>query len=194
MLWLGLPETIYILSVHEASWVCVIDDDVLLAMIEETFQREGVVASLSMVSSSGTALGNSELEQRKLLLQSIKKKQYKGMTQARINFMLHQNNADDTELSSTIKAMSDDLGPATLATQTEATSERKNVLDALANLQIPVHFILGEHDKIASPKQCLSHASLSRQIQTTVIEGAGHMLPLEKSKQLALALSKTFKG
>lgn len=152
------------------------------------------VASLSLVSSSGTALANSELEQRKLLLQSIKKKQYKGMTQARINFMLHQNNADDTELSYTIKAMSDDLGPATLATQTEATSERKNVLDALANLQIPVHFILGEHDKIASPKQCLSHASLSRQIQTTVIEGAGHMLPLEKSKQLALALSKTFKG
>jgi pimeloyl-ACP methyl ester carboxylesterase len=116
------------------------------------------VASLSLVSSTGTALAESELDQRKCLLQSIKKKQYKGMTQARINFMLHPNNANDTALSNLIKAMSEDLGAAALAAQTQATAERKNLIDDLSKLEIPVHFILGEHDKIASPKQCLSHA------------------------------------
>jgi pimeloyl-ACP methyl ester carboxylesterase len=149
------------------------------------------VASLSLLSSSGTELTGSEIKLRKSLLQAIKKKQYKGMTQARINFMLHENNLNDPALCAMIKAMSDDLGPATLAAQTESTTTRKNLLSALVDLEIPVHFILGEHDKIASPQLCLSHMKRSNYIQTTVIEGAGHMLPLERSKELARALTET---
>lgn len=148
------------------------------------------VASLTLVSSSGKSLASSELAQRKLLLTAIKNKQYKGMTNARIEFMLHKNNASSDNIKHIISDMANDLGPSVLATQTRATTERKNLLNQLGKQAFKTHFIVGEQDNIAPPAEIHLCAAQSKQFSVEVIPEAGHMLPLEQTDALARCLLK----
>jgi pimeloyl-ACP methyl ester carboxylesterase len=143
------------------------------------------VASLTLLSSSGKALATDELQQRKTLLTAIKNKQYKGMTQNRIDFMLHDDNHGLKEVSDIVKGMADDLGPLVLRAQTLATAERKNLINNLSKQSFSTYFVVGEQDNIARPFEIEKIKSSSDHLNMHVITGAGHMLPLEQSAALA---------
>jgi pimeloyl-ACP methyl ester carboxylesterase len=143
------------------------------------------VASLTLVSSTARSLTEEELQQRKVLLTAIKNKQYKGMSQSRIDFMLHSKQQGSEDIREAIKAMADDLGPSVLAAQTKATTERENLTAKLSKQAFKTHFVVGEEDNIAHPKEIAEIVSTSSQFNSHVFADAGHMLPLEQPEALA---------
>lgn len=147
------------------------------------------VASLTLVSNTAKGLAEDELQQRKVLLSAIKNKQYKGMTQARVDYMLHGQHQGSNEFARVIQKMADDLGPAVLAAQTKATAERQNLTGKLSQQPFMTHFVVGEQDNIATPNEVQSlaakHSSDNNAFNIEVVSGAGHMLPLEQTEALA---------
>jgi len=146
------------------------------------------VASLTLIASTATALADEELQGRKLVLNVIKNKQYKGMAQSRIDFMLHSGNQENKEIVLLIKEMADDLGPSVLAAQTNATSNRQDLINQLSRQQFNTYFLVGEQDKIATVQEIAEIAARAQTFQKEVFANAGHMLPLEQTDALALFL------
>ncbi len=146
------------------------------------------VASLTLIASTATALADEELQQRQLVLSAIKNKQYRGMTQSRVEFMLHSNNKGKTETAALIKEMADDLGPSVLAAQTKATAKRQDLVDKLSKQAFKTNFLVGEQDNIATVPQVTEIAARKETFQKEVFANAGHMLPLEQTAALALFL------
>lgn len=148
------------------------------------------VASLTLLSGTGMALENSELQHRQALLTSIQKKQYKGMNDASIDAMLHQANQENSVMKAIIKDMAEDLGPSVLLAQTKATAKRKNVCEALSKARFVTHFLTGEQDKIATPIQVNEIVASTDVFNAKVFSNAGHMLPIEQPEALAAYLHK----
>ena len=146
------------------------------------------VASLTLIASTATALADQELEQRKLVLKTIKNKQYKGMAQSRVEFMLHSNSQDNKEIVALIKEMADDLGSSVLGAQTEATANRQDLINKLSKQQFNTYFLVGEQDNIATVPEITEIAARAETFQKEVFTNAGHMLPLEQADALALFL------
>jgi pimeloyl-ACP methyl ester carboxylesterase len=151
------------------------------------------VASLTLLSSTASALASQDLAQRKLLLGAIKNKQYKGMTQSYIEFMLHTKNHKNGVIAALIKEMADDLGPVVLAAQTNATSNRQDLIKKLSKQIFTTYFVVGEQDSIATVTQINDIVASAASLYKEVIFGAGHMLPLEQTDVLANYLHSTLK-
>jgi pimeloyl-ACP methyl ester carboxylesterase len=156
------------------------------------------IASLTLIGSTVKALADTEIEQRKLLLSAIQKKQYKGMSESRIDFMLHKANYKNKAIRTLIKNMADDLGAGVLSAQTQATAKRKDLTQALKQQNFDTLFLLGEQDNIATTLEvkeiCSAYdrakksSSKNSLLHSEVIANAGHMLPLEQTELLANCL------
>jgi pimeloyl-ACP methyl ester carboxylesterase len=161
----------------------------IAALIALTYPEK--VASLTLLSSTGRGLKNEDLQQRRVLLDSIKNKQYKGITQLNIEFMLHRKNHANTAITGIIKEMADDLGPSVLSAQTNATANRKDLIKKLGTQMFKTHFVIGEQDNIATVSEINAITESAGSLFNEVIVGAGHMLPLEKTDALASYLHFT---
>lgn len=151
------------------------------------------VASLTLLSSTAMPLDADELLQRKLMLTAIKKKQYKGMTQTRIDYLLHSDKHGLSDTSDTIANMADDLGASVLAAQSNATSERKNLIKQLAKQSFETYFLVGEQDNIAKPTEIENIAASHSQFGLEIFTRSGHMLPIEQPVALANWMHKNLK-
>ncbi len=153
------------------------------------------VASLTLIGSTCKALADKEVQQRMLLLRAIQKKQYKRMSESRVDFMLHRANHANKDIRITVKSMADDLGAAVLAAQVNASAKRKDLTTALKQQSFDTSFVLGEQDNIATPSEVkeicaarwssVTKVSKSSQFHFEVIANAGHLLPLEQPELLA---------
>ncbi len=172
------PEKVHLIGYSMGGYIAAL---VALAHPEK-------VASLTLVSSTATALSDLELQQRKLVLKTIRSKQYRGMTQSRVEFMLHSNSQDNKEIVALIKEMADDLGPSVLSAQTNATANREDLTNILSKQQFSTYFLVGEQDNIATVPEITEIAARAEKFQKEVFTNAGHMLPLEQTSALALFL------
>jgi len=149
------------------------------------------VASLTLLACTGNALADADIAQRKVLLGAIKNKQYKGITQSHIEFMLHSKNHTDSSITGIIKEMADDLGPSVLSAQTNATANRQDLITKLSKQTFRTHFVIGEQDNIASVMEIKDITASADSLRREVINNAGHMLPLEQTDALANYLHLT---
>ena len=146
------------------------------------------VASLTVIGSSCQALPDTELTQRKNLLNAIRQAKFKGMSDKHIATMLHADNVSNPALFDVIRAMEQDLGLPVLASQLTATSERKNLLAELAQSGVTLNFIAGEHDHLVSPAQLSAAQQHVAGSTLNIVAKAGHMVPLEQPQRLAAIL------
>lgn len=148
-------------------------------------ENKSRIASLTLISSACDELPKVEIEQRRQLLTLIKAKKYTGMTEKRLLSFFHSSHHQHSEYLNIVKQMEQDLGPAVLASQIQATQPRKNLVPALAKCAFPIHLVAGEQDNLLSqPALQAIHKQLPNS-DITLIENAGHMLPIEQPKALA---------
>jgi pimeloyl-ACP methyl ester carboxylesterase len=143
------------------------------------------VASLTLVGFDSDGLSTKELSQRKQLLQGINSGSYQCMSQSKLEFFVHCDNAKNQAVVGILKQMEGDLGSHVLASQIKATTDRKNLTAQLAQCQFPVHLITGEQDKVASPEALKRIQQQIPNSERLIVADAGHMLPLEQPKALA---------
>ena len=154
-------------------------------------QDPGKVQSLTIIGNNCQALPDAELKQRNSLLVALKQGGFKAMGNKQLISMLHPDNAANSVVINIIREMEQDLGMATLASQLRATSQRKNLIPALAQAKFTTHFMAGKHDHLATELQLHQARQQIAGSTLTLIAQAGHMLPIEQPKQLAEALASS---
>ncbi|MGB7404978.1 MAG: alpha/beta hydrolase [Pacificimonas sp.] len=105
------------------------------------------------------------------------------------NYLANQNRAN-ARLRDIILTMAEDLGPEVFVAQSEALRSRPSYERTLDQLDIPVFVACGREDRLCTPAL---HAQFARRIanaQFHVVDGAGHMLPLEQPQVLTQLLNE----
>jgi pimeloyl-ACP methyl ester carboxylesterase len=148
------------------------------------------VASLTLIGSYPGPFAEQERQARKNIIQTIKNKKYQGMSDSRLKQFVSA--LDNTKVVDTIKAMESDLGPAVLAAQMGALSEREDLTTRLGKAKFRIHFLVGEHDKIAPPSKISALSADIANSQLKIFANAGHMLPLEQPNVLAQYFAENF--
>lgn len=141
------------------------------------------IASLTLIGSYPGPFTEQECTARKQILTTISKGQYSAMSPSRLKQFVHTN--CDPDVLETIKQMEADLGASVLAHQISGLTDRQDLSKKLAEVNFPLHILVGEQDQIASPDKLRQMCQTSPNSHFEQIAGAGHMLPLEQPAALA---------
>ena len=147
------------------------------------------VKKLVIVTANTDGLNDNEIQLRKSTIDFLEKHNYKGISQARIQQFLHPDNHSNSEIVSIIKKMDTDLGKEVLLRQLKATSTRINISQEVLKLNIPCLFITAENDALINPKKIKEFVNQTKKGRYITIKNCGHMIPLEKPKELAHILN-----
>lgn len=101
------------------------------------------------------------------------------------NYLAEANRAD-AELRATLMAMAIGLGPEVFVRQSEALRTRDDLRPALPGFAMPVLLATGREDRLCPPDWHRDwQAAIGTHATLHIVEGAGHMLPLEQPRALA---------
>ena len=95
------------------------------------------------------------------------------------------SNAGDPALEALVRAMATNVGEAAFVTQSEALRTRPDQWSVVADLAVPALIACGAEDRLCLPDWHRRIALSASRSRLHIVEGAGHMLPLEQPRQLA---------
>ena len=139
------------------------------------------VAGLVLIA---TSLRDDSQRQRERLPAAALSGQFRGMSPAAIKQSLHPKFHDDSALLGRIRDMGKRLGPDVF----RAHSQLKRGGITVRELTCPVLVIAAGEDRLRSLSEAAELSELFR-CPTEIIEGCGHMIPLEKPRELAQVIS-----
>lgn len=141
------------------------------------------VNKLMVLANSPCALSQDELELRNISLSILQRFGYKGMPTSRAASLLDRKEDAHIKLMLSMDKM---LGPDTLMSQLEHTSDRQDLMAKLMRLSSDIRFIYSQQDALINRDwmQRLAQQDLAH-ISQKEIQGKSHMLILEESKMLA---------
>lgn len=99
--------------------------------------------------------------------------------------MLAPDRREDSALVAGITAMLLRADADILAAQQQALLTRPNRLDLLASIQCPILAVTGSEDTWSPPAQHQDMVDRAPNARLEVVEGSGHMLPVEAPEKLA---------
>lgn len=152
------------------------------------------VKSLILIAGSARGLLPDEIKARETTLKWIDKNAYKGINDTRLAQLLSKNALSDENVVSKIKAMDAALGKEVLVTQFQATTYREDLLDKLAQINVPVLLVGAENDAIVPVDALQKMANLIPNATLVVAPECGHMLPIEQPKWLAEQIEQWIKA
>lgn len=94
----------------------------------------------------------------------------------------HERTAE--ELAPLVQAMRE-LGSRTAIRQTRAIMGRRDLRERLSQLDLPVHVMCGQEDRMTPPKWSEDLASILPQARLSLAEKSGHMMPFESPQLIA---------
>jgi pimeloyl-ACP methyl ester carboxylesterase len=97
--------------------------------------------------------------------------------------------AKDADLLALLRDMAMALGPNVFIAQSEALRTRSDLTPALADINVPVMLACGREDTLCPPRRHEQMATMIKDANLTIVEDAGHILPLEQPVTLAGLLS-----
>ncbi|UTM56215.1 alpha/beta hydrolase [Photobacterium sp. CCB-ST2H9] len=149
------------------------------------------VDKLFVISNSPKSLPPEELQQRYNVFKLVSAYGYKGMTRRKAASMLDSEHQSD-ELIDIILEMDKALGAEVFLSQCQYTSERQDLAKALTEFPGHAHFFHSENDALVDTQWLNRLCHLNPNLTATSTPGSGHMLPLEKPRELANAMIAYF--
>lgn len=147
------------------------------------------VKKLIVIAANTRGLNNKEIQLRKSTIDFLEKRSYKGISQVRIQQFLHPTNHQNLEIVNIIKKMDADLGKEVLIRQLKATSKRIDISEKVLKLTTPTLCIAAENDVLVTSLEVKAVAKKLKKGTFINIKNCGHMIPLEKPKELAHILN-----
>ncbi len=105
---------------------------------------------------------------------------FTGITPRLLPLLLHPARLGDQALSEEVMAMADRVGPAAYLRQQAAIVARPDSRPDLPRIAVPTLVAVGEGDQLTPPDHAAEIASLVPGAALHVVEGAGHLLPMEQ--------------
>ena len=99
-------------------------------------------------------------------------------------------NRADVALKALLLDMALVLGPEVFVAQSEALRTRNDAGDVLDRYTEPILFAAGAEDMLCPPELHAAMAARARRATLRIIDGAGHMLPLEQPHAFAAAIGE----
>jgi len=143
------------------------------------------VKKLISIAANAKGLSEGELRLRRSTIQFLETHTYKGISNTRVQQFLHPDNHQNKTLINIIKKMDTNLGIDILIKQLKATSKRVDITAALKTIDTPILLIGSKEDALVSHQDILD---LKKDLKTgvaVILKNCGHMIPLEKPKELA---------
>jgi len=148
------------------------------------------INKLIIVAANAKGLSENELRLRRSTIQFLETHTYKGISNTRVQQFLHTDNRQHKTLINIIKKMDADLGKETLIKQLMATSKRVDITSQLKTIDVPILLIGSKEDALVSHQDILTlKKDLTKGI-AVILKNCGHMIPLEKPKELAEIINK----
>ncbi|MGK2233843.1 MAG: 2-succinyl-6-hydroxy-2,4-cyclohexadiene-1-carboxylate synthase [Colwellia sp.] len=153
---------------------------------------------LLIVSNFPQNLPAAEVKQRNRTVNWIKQRGYSGIPDKRIDDLLHPNIKAFSlsryqDIKNIITVMDQELGGNVLLHQIEVSLLRPDLLPLLANLTLPITFLVGDKDNLVdlvALRAELTQAPITAEnITIEDVANTGHMLPLESPEALAKVLA-----
>ena len=153
--------------------------------IEFALRHPERVNTLTTVSSSAFGLHDEEKRQRLATIRFLETANYVGVTDRRLNQMLHPDHRRDEHIKGIMRAMDRDLGRDVLIAQLRETSDRVDLGPRLPELTCPVHLIGADADPFLTPAQLAAMQRAIPDARASLAKDSGHMVPLERPDWLA---------
>jgi pimeloyl-ACP methyl ester carboxylesterase len=142
------------------------------------------IEKLFVISNSPTNLSTEELNQRSDILKYIETYGYKEMSRKKVANLLDGANQAD-RLIDFILEMGSDLGESEFVSQYQYTSQRSDLCLAMKQFSFDMHLYYSENDGLINSQWLNELANLNSKLSLISTSGSGHMLPLEKPRELA---------
>lgn len=141
------------------------------------------VQALVLVATSARADTPTQRRRKAFAVSSVDPDHFTGLSRGAVLSSLHPNRADDAEMIERVRKMSERVGGAVFVRQ--AAQEREGDLDQLAAIQCPTLVIAADRDALRSLDEAQELQAGISSSTLTLIDGSGHMVPIEQPAQFS---------
>lgn len=159
---------------------------VALAMLAAAPQR---VRGIAMVCTMPTADSPQAAQRRLAALEAVAQGRYHEMVEAQAANAFHPDSLADPPLMQARRAMVRDYGADRYAAHVRATAARPD-RSALLDGRIPTLVVTAGGDRVIPAATVQAYARQIPGAHVEVVEGAGHLLPMERPAELAQLLAQ----
>jgi len=173
-----LPERFWLAGFSFGGYVA-------LAMLEAAPQR---VQGIAMICTGPTADSPAARDKRLAALKAVAQGRYFELIEQQAANAFHPDSLKNVALMQARSAMVRAYGVTSYAAHVRATMARPDRC-ALLDGSRPTLVVTASHDTVIPPQTVAQYAAAIPGAQQHVVEGAGHLLPMEQPAELAALLA-----
>lgn len=148
------------------------------------------VEKLFVLSSSCKPIVQEEIKKREQAIALVDSYGFKGLSYKKVQSLLEYDNQNNQELISLIQEMYINMGQNAFKTQMQASLVRKDLLNKLSMLNLPISLCCSKNDALVDVSWLKTLVEKNPKIHLHLFQGTSHMLPLEKPQETALEIKK----
>lgn len=149
-----------------------------LALMRLAPQR---VTGLCLMDTSARPDTPEQARRRRGLMALVARgNQFKGVTPRLLPLLLHPDRLGDAAMCNEVTAMADRVGQAAYLRQQAAIVARPDSRPDLERVAVPTLVAVGAGDQLTPPELAAEIAGLTPGASLRVVEGAGHLPPMER--------------
>lgn len=141
------------------------------------------VQALVLVATSARADTPTQTRQKAFAVRNVDPERFHGLSRGAVLSSLHPNRAGDEAMVERVRAMSERVGGAVFVLH--ASQPRIGDLDRLSTIRCPTLVVAAERDALRSLDESRELRDGIAGATLAVVEGAGHMIPIERPAELA---------
>jgi len=141
------------------------------------------VQALILIATSGRADTPAEADRKARSVKQVAAQGYSGLSRSSVLLTLHHSRRSDDPLVERVSGMARRLGGDVFMRR--AAHPRGGDLDRLAEIACPTLIIASADDRVRSVVEAEELRAGIRQSELVLVDGVGHMAPLEAPDQLA---------
>ena len=173
----ALPERFWLAGFSFGGYVAM----ALLAAVPERVQ------GIAMICTSPAGESPAAAAKRQVALEAVAQGRYFEMIDAQAANAFHPDSLGNEALMAARKAMVRDYGAARFSAHIRATMSRPD-RSILLDGRRPTLIVSSSHDQAFTP-EVMAYAKAIPGAQQVLIQGAGHLVPMEKPTELARTLA-----
>jgi pimeloyl-ACP methyl ester carboxylesterase len=152
---------------------------VALAIMRAAPER---VTRLCLMDTQARADSASQTRSRQIIMGLARNHRFRGVTPRLLPMLLHPDSLADPQIIGAVTEMAERVGRDAFLRQQQAIIDRPDSLPSLAAIAVPTLVAVGSHDTVTPPPLSEEMAALIPGARLAVIEGAGHLPPLEQAR------------